>query len=350
MYEAISLALADDEDLLGLILKAPATEARPTLLLAAVHYLLLGGAEHPLARFFPSVSGRQEEPVEQGELVATFRSFCHGQRSPLVEIIESGHTQTNDVRRSAALVFALQELARTNEAPIGLIEVGASAGLNLLYERYGYRFGAKRLGDASGGVDIPVEMDEPTSSRVGPDLPPSASLVGIDVAPIDIFDDDATRWLRSFVWPELTEDADRLMAAMAMARTSPPDVRKGDGIGLLPALVDAVPDGVLPVVFHATLFTYLDRDDRLRFPALLDDLGAQRPLAWVALEAPVALALPGGLDPSGAAPAAGAAADRSTFALTLVTWWGGRRRVTTLARVDPYGRWMRTLRNGDDPA
>jgi hypothetical protein len=333
--------MAEDEDLLALLSAAPTGQERPTLLLAAVHYLLLSGADHPLAQFYPSVSARSQadskESARPTTLVGAFRSFCQEHRSALVPLIENGRTQTNDVRRAAALVLALQEIVRNEDMAIGLIEAGASAGLNLLYEQYAYRFGNTAIGGSSSGLIVSVSVDGAIESSVDPAIPDSVATTGIDLDPVDISSDDDVVWLRSFVWPELSKDGDRLMAAIELAKGSPPNVMQGDATELLPDLVGQMPDEVLPVVFHSTLLTYLGRTERVRFFRMLVELGATRPLAWIALESPGLLAEEHGIDlrlPSSA---------NSTFALTATVWRGGRRTITPLALGDPYGRWIRSL-------
>ena len=182
-----------------------------------------------------------------------------------------------------------------------------------------------------------MSVDDGIGSRIDPVVPAVASAVGIDVAPIDLSDPDQVRWLRSFVWPELSDDANRLMAAIEIAGTAPPTVVEGDGIDRLPGLVEQVPHDVLPVVFHATLLTYLDAPRRVALFDMLAAMGRTRPLAWIALESPGLLATAGGIDlglPESA---------NTTFVLTTVLWGHGTRVVTPLARVDPYGRWIRSL-------
>ena len=103
------------------------------------------------------------------------------------------------------------------------------------------------------------------------------------------------------------------------------------------AVVGEVPHGVLPVVFTATLLTYLNRARRVELFETLATIGRTRPLAWIALESPGLLAAAGGIDlgrPDGA---------DTTYVLTLTHCHDGSRVVTPLARVDPYGRWIRSL-------
>lgn len=331
--------MADDEYLLSLLLAAPPNQARATLLLAAVHFLLLKGVEHPLARWYPSVVSTDSDSSssDNSEGAADlFRSFCQDQHTTLTALIKEGRTQTNDVRRAAALVMGLQEVARINHSDLALIELGASAGLNLLYEHYGYRFGRTSLGNSNSQVVVSVSVDDAIESRVKSVVPGCVSATGIDLAPIDLSSVEQVLWLRSFVWPELSADAARLMAAIKIARDAPPEVMRGSA-KQLHHVVNSVPDGVLPVIFHSTLLTYLDRSQRSTFFDTLSELGSTRPLAWIALESPGLLAARNGVDlglPNSV---------NSTFALTATVWSGGRRSITPIAQVDPYGRWMRSI-------
>jgi hypothetical protein len=193
------------------------------------------------------------------------------------------------------------------------------------------------LGAVTSGVEVRVSMDDRIERRLDRRLPEVVSAIGIDVAPLDLSDPDQVRWLRSFVWPELADDADRLMAAIEMAGSAPPTVLQGDAVDLLPGVVGQVPHAAVPVVFHATLLTYLNAERRVELFETLAAIGARRPLAWIALESPGLLAGSGGID-LGLPEAANA-----TYVLVAVLWREGVRRVTPLARVDPYGRWIRSL-------
>jgi hypothetical protein len=161
LYERLSLGVAEDADLLSLLVAASPGQRRPNLLLAAVHYLLLRGDADPLADFYPSVS---ESPRSPDEAFPVFRRFALDRADEISGLIATRRTQTNEVARSAFLLPAFDLAARAADRPLALIEVGAAAGLNLLFDRYRYRYGNDRwvgTGGPRSGASSGVPMLHP---------------------------------------------------------------------------------------------------------------------------------------------------------------------------------------------
>ncbi len=324
--------MADDKDLLSLLRTAPTGQTRPTLLLAAVHDLLLGGTQHPLADFYPSVTDRPRT----GDPWIAFRDFCHTFRSAVQSRIERSATQTNDVRRAAALMIGLQHVQATASRPLRLVELGASAGLLLTFDRYRYEFTRRRIGPLASSVTIPISSDEETEALLGSAVPSLKARVGVDLQPIDLRVPGQRQWLDAFVWPEASEDRHRLRAAMELVAEDPPLVLSGDAIQLLPGLLDHDANDSHLVVFHTTLLTYLDRGQRHALIQILGEAGVSRDLSWLPLEAPgfltkaeIAFDIP-----------ATAANDNSHLVLAVRQWTRGTPRDALLARFDAYGRSM----------
>ena len=154
LYERLSLGIAEDPAIL-----APATQARrgervPNLFLAAIQFLLLRGTPHPLARFYKNGSALLDDPYPD------FRAFCLKHSGKIVELIATRTVQTNEVRRSALLLPAFVLVSREAQGrPLYLLEIGAAAGLNLLWDRYGYHYGnGLRSGDMSSPVQISCSL------------------------------------------------------------------------------------------------------------------------------------------------------------------------------------------------
>lgn len=150
VYEALSEGVAQDDGLLGLVLSASADQRRPSLLFAAVNLLL---APHPgaeLASYYPVHGGRR---AVDGRVVGSFRDFCAEHRGELAAILRGGSTQTNEIRRCVALRLGLGFVQRRWPGPVALAEIGASAGLNLIFDRYRYRLGGR---EEPGAASSPV--------------------------------------------------------------------------------------------------------------------------------------------------------------------------------------------------
>ncbi len=320
-YARLSRAAATDPALLRLIGLAQPAQRRPSLLFAAIQYLLLtGSATGELAAWFPAVS---HAPIPAADPGPAFRDFCTDNGQAILDLIAFGATQTNEVRRCASLLLALDRIGTRNPQPVGLLELGASAGLNLLFDRYRYDWDGHVLGAAGSPVRVSPALHNGVPTPVN--APEVSWRLGADLAPVDIRDDDAVTWLRSFIWPEQAAERDRLRAAVTVARADPPAVVRADAVVDLPALLSRVPDDLPVCVFHASLLTYVDSDQR---PDLFRAL--RRPgVSWVYLEAAGLLSGPG-------APTAVTdehRRDRDTFVLGLVD----EHEDTVLARVSTYG-------------
>jgi hypothetical protein len=301
-------------------------QARTVLLFAAVHALLLRGVDHPLAASYPSLGG--DAGVDPG---AAFGDFIRRHDDELAELIATRNTQTNEVGRAAALLPAFALVSQESARPLGLVEVGASAGLNLLLDRFAYDYGQAHLGAGPVSISCQVRGDHAVPSPAR--MPVIAYRVGLDVEPIDVTDDDAVRWLRACVYADQVERAARLDAAIAVARTSPPRLVSADMVDGVGALLDDVPAGMTAVVYHSWALTYVARERRRAFVDALRAAASRRdePLWWVAMEA-------GGV-------VAGAAEhevqERPTLLTTARVDPDGQMALTVRAETHPHGRWVR---------
>jgi hypothetical protein len=190
--------------------------------------------------------------------------------------MHSRFTQTNEPARCAALITAVGDL----DGPLGLVEVGSSAGLCLYPDRYSYEFDGRPVGPRSA-----VHLTTSTTGPVPvPDrLPQVAARVGVDQNPLDPADPDDRAWLRALVWPgpNAPPRLERLDAAALIAEQEPATVLTGDLIARLPEALAVLPAGCTPVVFHTAVLAYLERARRQEFADLVTSLGVR----WIAQEA-----------------------------------------------------------------
>ena len=287
LYERLARGVAADADLLDLAAETPEGKSPANLLLASVQFLLLAGRDAALADFYPTVADDPENP-ETTDPAPAFRAFCLAHADEIRDLLETRRTQTNSVRRCAALLPAFETVSRrADRAPLALVEVGPSAGLNLLWDRYGYEYGdygdAERYDDSKryGDPDSPVLIESQVRAGNPPlpdDLPSVASRVGVDVNPLDVTDPADARWLRALVWPEHDERHRLLRAAIEVARQNPPDLREGDALDRLASVVAEIPDDRPVCLFDTQVRYQLDEAGRERFDALVAELGANREL------------------------------------------------------------------------
>ena len=191
-------------------------------------------------------------------------------------------TQTNEVGRLATLVPVFAGL----DGPLALIEVGASAGLCLYPDRWGYAWTFPDGHTVTAGTEPRLACEVTGEPPLPAEPPEVAWRAGIDLHPLDVTDADAMAWLQILVWPEQVARRDRLAAAIEVACAEPPYLREGDLLDTLPALLDEVPAGTAPVVFHSAVIAYLETPDRDRFHDLMTGLVAEGRCVWVSNEGP----------------------------------------------------------------
>ena len=160
-------------------------------------------------------------------------------------------TQTNEPGRCAVMLPVLAQLTQ----PLALIEVGASAGLCLLPDRYAYDYGGHHLGQA---IRAPIFICAANAATPLPDaLPTVVWRAGLDLDPIDVTDSAQTAWLETLVWPEQTERLARLRDAIAIAAADPPRIVKGDLRTDLSSLASEAPREATLVIFHNAVLGYV---------------------------------------------------------------------------------------------
>jgi hypothetical protein len=344
VYETLSEGVAGHDELLDLLLSTPGEQRRPSLLFAGVNLLLASHPGSELAAYYPIHGGRR---AVDDRLVPTFAAFCGEHRDELAVLLSERSTQTNEIRRCVALRLGLDHVHRRWPGPLALVEVGASAGLNLLFDHYRYRLnGQETVAGATSPVVIDCEVHGGSSGTpllAGPAR--ITSRLGIDQNPVELGDPDARAWLAAFIWPEQVEDLATLRGAIELARATPTAaVVPGDATTDTARILAGLPGNEPVVVFTASLLSYLTADARTAFVAQLREAAGRRPVAWVFAEAPGLLATTG-LD----VPALdGPLAQRNSHYLVGAGLHGADRHDRLLALAEPYLRWLAPARHAAD--
>jgi len=316
LYERFATNIGDDPEVLALAAHARRGERVPNLLFAAVQFLLLKGTPHPLAAFYETRS------TSAGDPYPPFRNFCLHHAERIIELIANRTVQTNEVSRCALLLPAFVLVSREAEGrPLYLLEIGAAAGLILLWDRYGYDYGnGLRSGDAASAVQIRCELRGRSTPDVPTTLPAVERRIGVDLNPIEVDDTEQTLWLRSLVWPEDGERARLLENAVTVARRNKPDMVAGDGIALLPELLAGVPKETALCIVR--VFTNLPPTARDQFTASITRHGKQRDLSVVSTRR---------------------GAREGESLLALVSYRNGVRSEAVLANCENHGKWLEWL-------
>ncbi len=292
LYEALATHIADSEKHLQAL--AHARQSNIRLILSAVHHLVLLGANHPLSEYFPSVGGSRSL---DGRLVETFEDFVDENAAGIEQRLQERGVQTNEVRRCATLWPAFTLASNAAGKPLALIELGCSSGLNLMFDRYGYRYSDGRTtGDPTSELVIDCRIEGEVSPPLAEDIP-VAFRVGVDRDPVDLADDEEISWMRACIWPEHLSRLANFDAAVQIARADPPRVLEGDMVDTVPTALEMVPDEAAVCIFHTSAVNYLRRDRREALVATLLELSATRPILWVSGEGPGVI--PGAPAPEG---------------------------------------------------
>jgi hypothetical protein len=239
--------------------------------------------------------------------------------------------QTNEVGRSAALIAGWLEIAARTRFPLSLFEIGSSAGLNLIADRYAYRLGefdwvpaAESRGGSPGDLSRPTITCEWTGRSPAVHAPLRVrSRRGCDLHPLNTMDPAQRERLVAYVWADQRERIDRLNAAIRAMLLQPVFVEAANAADWLQAVLPSNGEpGVTRVVFHSIVWSYLDNPARQRIATHLGEVGAaaspDAPLAWLRLEL---------------------VSKDEPAALRLTLWPGGEDEL--LARVHPHGTWVR---------
>jgi len=256
IYAAWAQAIATDDECLALIDTLPVADRQPVLVLTAARFSGLSA---------------------HGDI----REWLEGEWDSVAQIARRRATQTNDPRRTAPLLAALQGIP----GPIALLEVGAAAGLGLLIDHYSHVFvDADGRGHRIDPTDGPSTLELTCVLGAGVPVPTAMPDIvwraGLERSPLWLDRADDERWLSTLIWPEERERAVQLAAAIGIAREYPPQLVSGDAVDGLAALAAHAPHAATLVVWSPAVLVYLPSADRARFVAAV----AEFPGHWVSLD------------------------------------------------------------------
>jgi hypothetical protein len=257
LYDELATGVAADVELVAFLAGLPREKQQPNLLFASARHLFGIPADY-----------------EQ------FRRSILAKPDAVRSVMLQRSTQTNEPARCAVLLPVLAQLRQ----PVALIEVGASAGLCLIPDRYDYDYGGHILECPRRAPQPPVFSCTPSADTPLPAVMPTVAWRrGLDLNPLEITDPEDRAWLETLVWPEQTERLMRLRAAITIAAEAKPHVVKGDLRSDLARLAAEAPKDATLVIFHTAVLAYLpSRTDREEFGQAARSLSD----AWISNEAP----------------------------------------------------------------
>ena len=257
----------------------PLGDALPLRLAGGVHDAWRTGDAAELAGIFDGSGSREAN-------TGAMRAFVARADAALLPWLD-GPPQTNEPGRSAQLMAGLIEIAARHGPKLEILELGSSAGLNLLIGRYRIALPGIATGPADSPVRLMPEWRGPPPPGVNPEI---VGIRGVDIAPVDATTDIGARRLLAYVWADHTQRFERLAHALDLLRAHPPHLDAGHAADWLEArLAEPQSEGVTRVVMHSIVWQYIDAAGQARITAAMESAGsrasAQRPLGWVRVEA-----------------------------------------------------------------
>ncbi|TMW71888.1 DUF2332 domain-containing protein [Alteribacter natronophilus] len=273
LYDFLSRKIAGDEEILKLAMSGETGQPAPNLLFASVQDLLLRGEEHELSRFYPSITDVPDVPENSWN---AFRDFCGTYRQQVTQLMQTRRVQTNEIRRCAYLFPVFSHIYARTGTPLSMIEIGTSAGLQLLWDRYSYSYGD---GHVYGSTESDVHLTSEVTGQLDMNLrqvPPVAARTGVDLNVLDVTADSDRRWLDALIWPEHSRRREQFTQACRIMEKDPVPLVEGDGVKLLPKIASGMPDSGPLVVFHTHVANQMPEDVKQTLLETVYELGRER--------------------------------------------------------------------------
>ena len=324
LYVQLVRGIGKDDELKDMASRVTPGQPHANIILASVHYLLLRGDPHPLRRFYPSLNGGHSLSEDAFPL---FKDFVDTHRAELTPLIANGVTNTNEVQRCSVLHAGFRAVAKEAGQPLNLIELGPSAGLNMIWNKYRVRYMRDGEEFFAGPEEALLSIECTIRGEKTPPLgatPKIASRAGLELNPVDLSDPHWRDWLKALVWPDQVARFARLEKAIDIRLRETLDIRPGDALALLPDALRAVPENEPVCVYHTSVTYQFSRAMREALSDMLTVAGLRRPVWRLALEA----------DAKGGA---------WRNWLTRTRYHDGIVERRTLAESHPHGSWLEWL-------
>lgn len=274
LYEYLSLKIAHDAEMLELSSNAKEGQPVPNLFLGAVHYLLLKGNEHALKEFYPSMV---QHPRKIKESFIPFKEFSNFYRDEIISILKNKIVQTNEVRRCAFLYPSFCYIYNIVNKPLSLIEIGTSAGLQLIWDKLVYTYDSiGMVGDEGSDVHITSEIKGANKPFLLPKSPPITFRYGLDLHINDVSNNEDTLWLNSLIWPEHNERRALFKQAVGVVKKYPINLIEGDGVTMLPDIANQIPENSVVCVFHTHVANQIPEEAKYKLLENIKMIGSKR--------------------------------------------------------------------------
>lgn len=291
-------------------------DAMPLRAAGGLHHLLLSGEDRRLEAVYVGIT------TDQSTVDGIVCDLAKKYDTLLLPWLD-GPPQTNEAGRSASVMAGLLWLSERVGSKFALNEIGASAGINTMMDRYAYDLGGTLAGSRGSQMQIKPEWrgDAPPSNPVQ-----IAGVKGCDINPVDLSDPIQALRLKAYIWPDARIRMSRMDAAIALAAENRPDLVKQDAAEFVREMLEGDQEcGVTRVLFHTVMWQYMPQQTTEAITEMMEQAGkaatAQKPLAWVSVET-----------------------NRATYNHELkIRYWNGSKgdgETHLLAQAHPHGAWV----------
>ncbi len=254
----------------------------------ALHALVLDGQAPRLAAVYPP------NPMPDAAMLGALARESVAAHAAFIRAFLDHAVQTNETARSGALLGGFLEISQRTNKPLSLLEIGSSAGLNLMWDRFHYDL----MGGTWGDPESPVRLFVKWRGSLPPlgVQPVVTARAGCDINPVDVTQDADVRRALCYIWPDQVDRLARFKAAVAMAQEAGVRVEKQDAQHWLAKQFAARPDDTCTVLFHSIMWQYMPIDTQKTILRLIDLTGKaatpERPFAWLRFEPPTPVSPP----------------------------------------------------------
>lgn len=291
----------------------------PNLFLAAAHFFVLKNKSEQIAAYYPSVTGRQTEAIPFN----LFKAFVLQHQEGIISLLQHRIVQTNVLTRCNYLLPVFSNILSLTDKAATIIDIGASAGLNLNFDRYEYYHDDKKVyGDSR--IKLRCQIREGEAPIIKPFKGPIRK-IGIDQHLIDPADADDLLWLQALIWPDQTERFSMLQEALTAPGLAEIKRIAGSTIEDFKKVIDAVAPNDILIISATHVLYQFPEDLLLAFYAFLDAIGQTRDFYFLSAEATKAVQAKYGVH---------------NTAVVLTTYKNKRKQETLLAETNGHGNWL----------
>jgi hypothetical protein len=248
LFASLAAACAGDRDMLMLGKSVRAGQPIGSFILLAAHFLVMSEPEAAVGKYFRSVTS---SPKPHSEAFPGFRDFCMDRRPQLERLLATRTVNTTFPDRASYILPAVHAVSRAVNQPLNIVEIGCSAGLNLIFDAYRYDYGdGATYGDSNSPLTLSCTVIG-GAPGAGLEMPRIESRIGIDLVRVDLTDVSERRWMEAMLLPEWELDRERLRLALSLAADRHVEVLTNDAMIALPDILESMAGPVCIINSHS---------------------------------------------------------------------------------------------------